>query len=132
MELLIKYGNIVMTTTTGHRVWYHLCLLLLVHLAGYIVNLSDFYSYRIIGKLTKSKVGLTLAKVATLRITLNLDGVSITSRTHTHPSHSQTSRLLELKIIVFSPSFVLHLINEELRIVPLGHLKYVHTGAYNS
>jgi hypothetical protein len=52
MQLLIKYGNIVLTTTTGHRVWYHLCLLLLVRLEGYIVNLSDFYSYRIIGKLT--------------------------------------------------------------------------------
>jgi hypothetical protein len=52
MQLLIKYGNIVLTTRTGHRVRYHLCLLLLVHLAGYIVNLSDFYSYRLIGKLT--------------------------------------------------------------------------------
>jgi hypothetical protein len=31
---------------------YHLCLLLLVRQAGYIVNLSDFYSYRLIGKLT--------------------------------------------------------------------------------
>ena len=31
---------------------YHLCLLLLVRLGGYIVNLSDFYSYRLIGKLT--------------------------------------------------------------------------------
>jgi hypothetical protein len=30
----------------------------------------------------------------TLRINLNIDGVPITSRTHTHPSHSQTSRLL--------------------------------------
>ena len=29
-----------------------------------------------------------------LTINLNIDGVSITSRTHTHPSHSQTSRLL--------------------------------------
>ena len=38
----------------------------------------------------------------------------------------------ELKIIVFFPSFVLHLINDVLRIVPLGHLKYVHTGAYLS
>jgi hypothetical protein len=52
MQLLIKYGNIVLTTRTDHRVWYHLCLLLLVRQAGYIVNLSDFYSYRIIGKLT--------------------------------------------------------------------------------
>jgi hypothetical protein len=52
MQLMIKYGNIVLTTTTGHRVRYHLCLLLLVRLGGYIVNLSDFYSYRFIGKLT--------------------------------------------------------------------------------
>ncbi len=123
MQLLIKYGNIVLTTTTDHRVWYHLYLLLLVHLTGYIVNLSDFYSYSLIGKLTtffsasgvlsaqsdrgffhyhhaafsdqfKIKVGLTLPKVVDLRITLNLDGTPITSRTHTRPSHSQTSRLL--------------------------------------
>jgi hypothetical protein len=32
--------------------------------------------------------------VAAFRITLNLDGAPITSRTHTHPSHAQTSRLL--------------------------------------
>jgi hypothetical protein len=31
---------------------YHLCLLFLVHLGGYTVNLSDFCFYRIIGKLT--------------------------------------------------------------------------------
>ncbi len=42
----------------------------------------------------KSKVGLDLAREAVLRITLNLDGAPIISRTHTHPSHSQTSRLL--------------------------------------
>jgi hypothetical protein len=41
----------------------------------------------------KSKVGLDLAKAAALRITLNLDWAPIISRTHTHPSHSQTSRL---------------------------------------
>jgi hypothetical protein len=52
MQLLIKYGSIVLTTTTGRRVWYHLCLLLLVHQADYMVNLSDLYSYRLIGKLT--------------------------------------------------------------------------------
>jgi hypothetical protein len=52
MRILIKYGNIVLTTTTGHRVWYHLSLLWLVRVGGYIVNLLDFYSYRIIGKLT--------------------------------------------------------------------------------
>jgi hypothetical protein len=42
----------------------------------------------------KSKVGLALAKAAVLRINLNLDGTSIASKSHTHPSHSQTSRLL--------------------------------------
>jgi hypothetical protein len=52
MQLLIKYGNIVLTTTIGRRVRYHLCLLLRVRVGGYIVNLLDFYSYRLIGKLT--------------------------------------------------------------------------------
>ena len=42
----------------------------------------------------KSRVGNILAKAAALRITLNLDGTPITSKSHTHPSHSQTSRLL--------------------------------------
>ena len=42
----------------------------------------------------KNRVGLALAKAAALRITLNLDGEPITSKSHTHPSHSQTSRLL--------------------------------------
>ena len=52
MQLLIKYGNIVLTTTITLLTLYHLCLLLLVRLGGYIVNLSDFNSYRLIGKLT--------------------------------------------------------------------------------
>jgi hypothetical protein len=42
----------------------------------------------------KSKVGLTLAKTTALRINLNLDGAPIASKSHTHPSHSETSRLL--------------------------------------
>ena len=42
----------------------------------------------------KSKVGNILAKAAVLRINLNIDGAPITSRSHTHPSHSQTSRRL--------------------------------------
>ncbi len=41
----------------------------------------------------KSKVGLALAKAVVLRINLNLDGAPIVSTSHTHPSHSQTSRL---------------------------------------
>ncbi len=87
------------------------------------MNLSDFYSYNLIGKLTaffetsgvqlpqtdrgqfhfhhavffaqfKSRVVLTLDKESSLRITLNLDGTPIISKSHTHPSQSQTSRLL--------------------------------------
>ncbi len=41
----------------------------------------------------KSKVGLALAKATVIRINLNLDGATIESKSHTHPSHSQTSRL---------------------------------------
>jgi hypothetical protein len=42
----------------------------------------------------QSKVGLALAKAAALRISISLDGAPIASKSHTHPSHSQTSRLL--------------------------------------
>ena len=42
----------------------------------------------------RSKVGSILTKVAVLRVNLNVDGAPITSRTHTHPSHLQISRLL--------------------------------------
>ncbi len=40
------------------------------------------------------QVGLTLAKTVGLRININLDGAPIASKSHTHPSHSQTYRLL--------------------------------------
>jgi hypothetical protein len=42
----------------------------------------------------KSRVDPTLDKAEALRITLNLDGTSIISKSHTHPSHSETSRLI--------------------------------------
>ena len=35
-----------------------------------------------------------IAKASALRVNLNLDGAPIASSSHTHPSHSQTSRLL--------------------------------------
>ncbi len=44
--------------------------------------------------LLKSKCGNILAKASALRVNLNLDGVPIASNSHTHPSYSQTSRLL--------------------------------------
>jgi hypothetical protein len=66
--------------------------------SGVLSAQSDrgFYHYHLatVSDQLKSKVGLTLAKAAALRITLNLDGAPIISRTHPHPSHSQTSRLL--------------------------------------
>jgi hypothetical protein len=64
-----------------------------VHLAH---STSGLFHFRHVTVSTLMKVRVTniLPKVAVLRVNLNLDGVSITSRTHTHPSHSQTSRLL--------------------------------------
>ncbi len=104
---------------------------------SYIVNLCDFYSYSLIGKLTaclqvqdfsfrnlavdsstssdvfssqvKSRVGNLLVKDTVLGVNLNLDGASITSKTHTHPSHSQISRLFIFRCftgLVVSTSFI--------------------------
>ena len=42
----------------------------------------------------QSKVGLPLAKASVLRVNLNLYGAPIAPKSHTRPSHSQTSRLL--------------------------------------
>jgi hypothetical protein len=152
MQLLIKYGNIALTTTTIPQTRYPSSLLLLVRLGGYIANLFDFYSYRLIGKLTvffqlqefslcnlivvsseilplppdgfssvlKSRVSNILVKTEALRINLNLDGTPIASKSHTHPSHSQTSCLLtsSLSLGVGYP------LNEETDIRPeMGRMK---------
>jgi hypothetical protein len=53
--------------------------------------------------LLKSRVGNILAKAAALRIALNLDGAPITSKSHTHPSHSQSSRLLNSSLSLGDP-----------------------------
>ena len=42
----------------------------------------------------KSKIGNILDESEDLRIMLNIDGSPVTSRSQTHPSHSQTSRFL--------------------------------------
>jgi hypothetical protein len=52
----------------------------------------------------KSKCGLLLAKSAALRVTLNFDGTPIVSNSHTHPSHSQTSRLLTSSLSLGVPA----------------------------
>ncbi len=64
-----------------------------VQLAQYSCGLFHFRRAAFSSQL-KAKVGSTLAKAAALGVNLNLDGAPITSRTHTHPSHSKSSRLL--------------------------------------
>jgi hypothetical protein len=121
-QLLIKYGNNVMTTTTIHltlpfmtdipstsgRLHSEFVRLLFFQshretdrfFTGLGVQLEahdrdQFHFHRVaFTQHLKNRVDLTLTKAADLRITLNLDGTSIISKSHTHPSHSQTSRLL--------------------------------------
>ena len=49
---LTRSENIVLTIIIILLTLFPLCRLLLVRLGDYIVNLSDFYFYRLIGKLT--------------------------------------------------------------------------------
>ncbi len=51
----------------------------------------------------KAQVARTLTKGAALRINLYIDGAPITSKTHVHPSHSQTSRLLTSSLFLGVP-----------------------------
>jgi hypothetical protein len=57
---------------------------------------SGFFHFRhaAFSSMLKSKCDNILAKVSVLRVNLNLDGAPIASSSHTHPSHSQSSRLL--------------------------------------
>jgi hypothetical protein len=62
---------------------------------------SGFFHFRRAAFFTnlKSKIGKLLGKAAVLRINLNLDGVPIPSKSHTHPSHSQTFSFVNLVFI---------------------------------
>ena len=68
---------------------------------------SDHFHFRhtAFSSQLKSKVGNILDEVEVLRITLNIDGASISSKSHTHPSHSQTSRLLTSSLSLGVPIF---------------------------
>ena len=59
-------------------------------------NMGAFFHFRraAFSSILKSRVSSILTKAVVLRINLNQDGEPITSKSHTHPSHSQTSRLL--------------------------------------
>jgi hypothetical protein len=54
-------------------------------------------------KSLESKIVNILTKTSVLHITLNIDGVPVPSRSHTHPSHSQTSRLLTSSLCLGVP-----------------------------
>ncbi len=47
-----KLENITLTVITILLTLYPSCLILLVRLGDYIMNLCEFYSYKLIGKLT--------------------------------------------------------------------------------
>jgi hypothetical protein len=61
------------------------------------------YHHVAFSSMLKSRVGNIFAKAAILRINLNLDGAPIASKSHTHPSHSQTSRLLTSSLSLAVP-----------------------------
>jgi hypothetical protein len=71
-------------------------------------NMGAFFHFRrtAYSSMLKSRVSSILAKAAALRINLNLDGATITSKSHTYPSHSQTSRLLTSSLLITSSNFV--------------------------
>jgi hypothetical protein len=86
----LKPGSYRPTSVADEAFFAFLHLFYPVHKIDEIKNF-DFLFFAF---LESNVVGSTLAKAAALRINLNIDGAPITSRTHTHPSHSQTSRLL--------------------------------------
>ncbi len=75
--------------------------------SGVLSAQSDrgFFHYHrtVFSSMFKSRVGNILDKASGLRINLNLDGTPIASKSHTHPSHSQTSRLLTSSLSLGAP-----------------------------
>ena len=73
------------------------------------IFLSPFFSRSVQGPgaafvfQLKSKVGNIPVKATALRISLNIDNAPIDSDTHTHPSHSQTSRLISTSLSLGIP-----------------------------
>jgi hypothetical protein len=76
----------------------------LVRLGDYIVNLCVFYFYNLIGKLTtffqSQEISFrylpvvsstTVVRCSPQALRINIDDVPIVSKSHTHPSRSQTS-----------------------------------------
>ncbi len=82
-----------------HNKQYFFILIYFVRLHSEFVRLAFLHSHRETDRFftvspLKSRVGNILLQDTDVHITLNLDGVSVVSQTHTHPSHSETSRPL--------------------------------------
>ncbi len=72
--------------------------------SGSAIRLAVFHYRRAaFSSQINSKVGNILVKAACLRVTLNIDGTPIASRSHIHPSPSQTSRLLRSSLLLGVP-----------------------------
>ena len=136
--LLTRSESIELTTTITLLTLYHLCLLLLVRLGGYIVTLSDFYSYRLIGKLTaflqlqefslrnqtvdsstsaarlslpssKAKTCCTLASGIERLASADADAVTVEHVTKASHTHAHTCYVSEFVVTHASIACLLHL-----------------------
>jgi hypothetical protein len=122
MQLLIKYGNIVVNradynnrppsvvsfmpaiASTSGRLHSEFVRLLFLQAHRETDRFFTASGVQLVQtQQFKNKVGLVLAKAGALRINLNLDGAPIASKSHTHPSHSQTSRLLSSSLSLGVP-----------------------------
>ncbi len=107
---LTKFESIALTIIITLLTLFPLCLLSLIRRVCYIVNCRFFaasgfplaqpisglfhFHRTVFSSQLKTKVGHILVKTTSLRIKLNIDGTPIDSKSHTYPSHSQTSSLL--------------------------------------
>jgi hypothetical protein len=102
---LTKLDNIVETIIIVPLSLSSLCRLLIVRLGGYLQT----FIFHNMSVSSSTAVGRCSPHISnpkwttcstTLRITMNIDDTPITSLSHTHPSHSETSRLLTSSLMI--------------------------------
>ena len=82
-------------------------------------NRGGFHYHRVSSSsLIKAKTDSILAKASDLRFILNIDGSPIISKSHTHPSHSQDSRLLTSSLSLGVPVMSLTLLESQKEDTP--------------
>jgi hypothetical protein len=97
-----RFSFLVFHHTDTHIYVLSSALVFLIHNQHKITHSTGglfHFHHTVVFSQVKSRVDNILTKVAVVRVNLNLDGEPITSRTHTHPSHSETSRLLTLYLV---------------------------------